>query len=235
MGSERAEQAKQKGHALSQSEIVAKLNTIPVFVVLNGDNNAVSIRDESSSAESIFWHIDPGTAKAHLDVVIAQSPSVPGLHLGAMSLGVAFPLAAGWAGAAQQAHAGDAGRVADVQAPTLRHAIVFPNPVADVTMPIFLCDQLQTPMALPIFFDRRDLALAWVASGRKKEDFVEADNLMVVDLRRFIDDLQTDKYALWSTVQFVPSGAAVAVLKSQQKDAAQRAANGDDPPALASS
>ena len=102
-------------------------------------------------------------------------------------------------------------------------------------MPIFLCDQLQTPMALPIFFDRRDLALAWVASGRKKEDFVEADNLMVVDLRRFIDDLQTDKYALWSTVQFVPSGAAVAVLKSQQKDAAQRAANGDDPPALASS
>ena len=75
------------GKALTKAEIVKKLNTVPVFVVLNGDNNAVSLRDdEVHGEETVFWHIEPVSAKAHLDVIIAQSPSVPGLHIGPQML-----------------------------------------------------------------------------------------------------------------------------------------------------
>jgi hypothetical protein len=221
------------GKALTKTEIVKKLNTIPVFVVLNGDEKAVSLRDdENEGEETVFWHIEPNTAKAHLDVVIKQSPSIPSLHLGAMSLGVAFPLVASWPGATST-HAGDAGGVPGVASPSLRHKIVFPERVAEVTMPVFLCDQLQTQFALPVFFNRRDLAAAWIKSGRPKEA-CKNENIMVIDLRKFVDDLQTEKYALWSSVHFVPSGAAVEVLTRQQKQNEQAKADGDEPPALTS-
>ena len=226
------QQAREAQNMLTKDEIVAKLNTVPVFVVLNGDENAVSLKDDATDEESIFWHIEPASAKAHLEVIIRESPSVAGLHLGAMSLGVALPLAAGWTGAALQSHAGDAGGATGVLPPTVGHKIVFADEVAGVAMPVFLCDQLQTQQALPVFFNRRDLAAAWMKSGRPKEVFTN-ENLMVIDLRRFIDDMQTGKYDLFSTVTFVPSGAAVAVLANQQRQNEQAQADGAEPPPLA--
>ena len=50
-------------------------------------------------------------------------------------------------------------------------------------MPVFLCEALQTPMLVPVFVDRTDLARAWLASGRTRESFKEEENLTTMDLR----------------------------------------------------
>ena len=42
---------------------------------------------------------------------------------------------------------------------------------------------LQTPMVIPVFVDRADLARAWLASGRSRDSFDEKQHLTVMDLR----------------------------------------------------
>ena len=219
----------EQGEPLTRAEVIKKLADVPVFVVLNGDNNAVSIHGETG-VETIYWHLDPQTAAQHLEVVKEQSPSVPGLHVGAMSLAIAFPLAAGWEGTVTQRHAGDAGGVAGVEAPPLQHSVVAAS-VADVQLPVFLCDQLQTQLALPVFFDRRDLAAAWVQSGRAPEAFSN-ENLMVLDLRKLTDDMQSSRFRMWSTVRFVASSAALRLLTAQRAQDERAVADGELPPPL---
>ena len=56
--------------------------------------------------------------------------------------------------------------------------------------------------------------------------------MMVVDLRKFVTDLQTDAYDLWGTVRFVPPAAARAVVEKAAASRAQAIADGDEPPPL---
>jgi phosphoribosylcarboxyaminoimidazole (NCAIR) mutase len=44
--------------------------------------------------------------------------------------------------------------------------------------------------------------------------------------------MQTDTDSLWSTVVFVPSGGAMAILEAQQAKNAAAVADGDEPPPL---
>jgi hypothetical protein len=110
-----------------------------------------------------------------------QSPDVPGLHIGGATLGMAYSLGAGWTSTAQFAGSALTGAPGGM-APSLRHEIVMEGGTSEA-MPVFLCQQLQTPMMIPVFVDRTDLARAWLASGRTRESFSEADNLTVMDLR----------------------------------------------------
>ena len=64
------------------------------------------------------------------------------------------------------------------------------------------------------FFNKRDLANAWVQSGRSAQSFT-SQKLMVVELRKFVEDMQTPVYSLWHTVRFITSSAAVAIITGQ--------------------
>ena len=144
------------GKGLSRAEILEKLNVVPVFIVLNGDKNAVSMLDSVNGGETCYWHTDPAEAKAQLDAAKTSSPEVPGLHLGTSTLGAAFALGARWVSAAQ--HAGEArmGTAPGYEAPTMRHRLVMERGMAE-EMPVYLCPKLQTPVMVPVFLDRVDL------------------------------------------------------------------------------
>ena len=226
----RERQAANAGSGLTRKDIARKLGGVPAFVVLNGDKNVVSVRQEDGG-ETIFWHLESTSAVDHLKVVMEQSPNVPGLHVGAMSLAVALPLVLDWDGLVGQTHAGDAGRAEGVKPPSVLRHVFVSRPVAGIELPVFMCEVLQTPLALPVFFDRRDVAAAWVKSGREPAACTN-QNLMVIDLRKLVTDMQTDTYSLWSTVVFVPSGGAMAILEAQQAKNAAAVADGDEPPPL---
>jgi len=231
-----------KGKALSREEIISKMNTVPVFVVLNQGKDAVSIKDEATGIETIFWHLEPFGAKAHLDAVVAQNPGVVGLHLGVMSLGVAYPLHAGWEDAVSTSTTPRTGATGGSRADApakLRHRIVA-EPAAGIDLPVYVCGELQNEQMMPVYFNKRDLASAWVSSGRSANSFT-SDKLMAVELAKLVEDMQKPVYSLWHTVRFVTSGAAIELLTCQSaankmvdKAAAkeQAIANGDEPPPL---
>lgn len=233
----RAEQARQEQEKvngsgrLSREQIVERLNEVPVFVVLNGDKNAVSMQDTVNGGETVYWHTDPAEAKAQLELVRELNPGVDGLHLGGGRLGMAYQLGAGWA-PSTPSYAGDARTgAADESAPTLRHEIVM-EANAKEAMPVFLCEALQTPMLVPVFVDRTDLARAWLASGRTRESFKEEENLTTMDLRMLVHQMTETDHPAWSIVRFVPSGRAAAVVRSANEKLAKAIEDGDEPPLL---
>ena len=213
------EKAKRKspppGKGLTRDELVQKMNAVPVFVVLNSSKNAVSTEDEATGKHVFFWHIEPSSAKEQLDAVVKQNPETSGLHLGVMSLGVAWPLFAGWDGAVstsvQLEGAND--KPSNARSSQIRHAIVT-EPVKGIDVPVYVCGELQNEELLPVYFNKRDVAAAWVRSGRPAASFTR-DKLMAVELSKFVEDMQKPVYSRWHTVNFIPSGAAVAVLSGQ--------------------
>ena len=62
----------------------------------------------------------------------------------------------------------------------------------DWQMPIFSCDDLQSPRMLPLFLSRADLAATWVAAGRTRETVPEA--VTMIDLRCLVAQMQTDGF-----------------------------------------
>ena len=67
-------------------------------------------------------------------------------------------------------------------------------------MPIFLCEPLQTPMVIPVFVDRADLARAWLASGRSRDSFDEKQHLTVMDLRMLVHQMSEEDRAEWFVI-----------------------------------
>jgi hypothetical protein len=51
-------------------------------------------------------------------------------------------------------------------------------------LPIFLCEELQSPNILPVFLSPQDLAATWEKSGRTKEELPEGITMM--DLRMLV-------------------------------------------------
>ena len=94
--------------------------------------------------------------------------------------------------------------------PPLKHVIVT-EPVKGLNVPVFVCSELQNEKMLPVYFNKRDLARAWVQTGRDAQSFT-TEKRAAVELSSFVEDMQKPVYSLWHTVNFLPSGAAVAVL-----------------------
>lgn len=175
-----------------------------------------SLRPESAlslAAAPCFHHrfTDPNDAKQVLKMGIEDQPD-GGIHLGVTPLGVAFAVCAGWTVGEGEKRGvpfklqGSTAFVHEV-APMLREQLQAQGLEAGTwQLPLFCCDELESPNVLPVFLSRADLVETWVASGRKREDLPE--NLTVMDLRILVKQMQTDSFA-WSTVQFVGSSLAV--------------------------
>ena len=206
--------------ALSQTEIMQKLNSIPTFCILNGDSNIVGMASDQGG-ETCVWFTYADDARAMLALCREQNPDVPALHLGVTPLGLAFALAVGWADSHFVGDLRLQGQQATVEATkeALTEQVAAQGlDVGTWTLPVFCCDELSSATVMPVFLQRHDLVQAWVLSGRPKEAVPE--NLSVMDLRVLVHQMQTDAFA-WSTVQFVGSPGAVALVREAKAAAAE--------------
>lgn len=208
--------------ALTRKEIIEKLNTIPTFALLSRDKSVLAISD-GEGGECCCWFTDPKDAQQVLKMGIEDQPD-GGTHLGVTPLGVAFAVCAGWTVGEGEKRGvpfklqGSTAFVNEV-APMLREQLQAQGLEAGTwQLPLFCCDELESPNVLPIFLSRADLVETWVASGRKREDLPE--NLTVMDLRILVKQMQTDSFA-WSTVQFVGSSLAVEMVKEAKEVSAR--------------
>ena len=207
---------RQAPQALSQAQIVAKLNSVPSFTIVDTAQQIFPLRDESG-AEFCVWYTDPSEAKGALVHAKAQHPEAD-LHLGVTPLGVAFALVVGWRESKSAA------------ALRLQSSLSVTQPVEQVLQeqlstqglalgtwrfPIFCCDQLQTQTMMPCFLSRNDLAKTWAAAGRSIASI--PDSVTVVDLRVLVHQMQTDTFN-WDIVSFVASQRAVDLVREAKAD-----------------
>ena len=214
--------------ALTKAQIVAKLNSVPSFTVVDRSSQIFPLRDESG-AEFCVWYSDPSEAKGALVHAKAQNPDAD-LHLGVTPLGVAFELAVGWKESKSTA------------ALRLQSSLSVTQPVEEVLQaqlsaqglavgtwrfPIFCCDQLQTSTMMPCFLSRNDLAKTWAAAGRSIASI--PDSVTVVDLRVFVNQMQTDTFK-WDIVNFVASQRAVDMVREAKAEGPPPDPQAEPPP-----
>jgi hypothetical protein len=205
--------------ALSQHDIIEKMNTVPTFCLLNGEQNIVGMQDETG-AESCTWFTEADDAREMFAFAKQQNEGVP-LHLGVTPLGLAFALAEGWADSLFVGNMRLQGKHAIVTqlAPMLAQQCEAQGvPPATWHLPVFCCDELSSPTVMPVFMSRSDLVAAWVASGRTKESVPE--HLTVLDLRVLVHQMQTDTFA-WSTLEFVGSPRSVQLVREAKLSSAR--------------
>jgi len=224
------------GAALSRQEIVVKLNAIPTFCLLNAEKGIVGMQNDGGG-ETCCWFTDAHMARACLKEAQANNLDVPNLHLGVTPLGLAFSFAAGWQRSnfiGQMLIQGHQDVVNDM-APALRAQLEAQGiEPGHWQLPVFVCDELQSPTVMPVFMSRSDLVQAWVASGRERESV--PDNLGVMDLRVLVAQMQTDVFA-WKTVAFVGSPSAVELVREAKALSNKVVADKlmDEPPPLEAS
>ena len=218
--------------ALTRDEIIEKLNAIPTFCILNGDEGVVAMKLADDAKPSVMWFLDPEEAQAVLGAAVKDKPDA-GLRLGCHGLGAVFEQCNGWgdadAGATATAASGDQiqlklmgpyGIVKEV-APKLQELMRNQGmDPGDWQCPVFMCDQLQSRRIVPVFFNPADLAKTWATAGRKAEELPE--NLTVMDVRMLVQNMLTDS-SPWELIQFVGSQEAV---KLAQDVAAKQAGQG---------
>eukprot|EP00966_Prymnesium_polylepis_P054997 1271298-Prymnesium_polylepis.1 len=150
--------------ALSRQQIVEKLNQIPTFAVVNAQKQLVPINmDTEDSADSVAWYTDHTDAKGALAVAKAQNPDDE-LRLGVTPLGAAFAMVQGWtaSNAASPLRLQPSQLLATTFAGVLQEQLETQGiDAGGWRMPIFSCDELQSPRMLPLFLSRADLAATW--------------------------------------------------------------------------
>ena len=71
-------------------------------------------------------------------------------------------------------------------------------------------------------------------SGRTKAQFIPAEDLIVMDLRMLVHQMETDAFA-WSAVRFVSPSRGERIARQAEARLAKAVADGDEPPPLAQS
>ena len=79
-----------------RAECIAKLNSFPMFCVVNAEDNVIGVPNKSGGYD-VTWYVDLDEAKEMLNLMIASSDEEdPGLKLGCTPLGNAFMICADW-------------------------------------------------------------------------------------------------------------------------------------------
>jgi len=203
--------------ALSRDEIVDKMNQIPVFCNVNEDGQMVGLQDKDSGAFACCWFTDPDEAKALLGATTEANPN-KGLKLVVAGMGGAFMACNGFGDGDQAADLttessdkvelrlqGSHALVAELKPKLLNLLEKASLDAGAWTLPVFLCEELQSRSICPVFLHPADLAATWEKAGRDPEQLPE--NLTVMDLRMLVSAMGSDASA-WSLVEFIGSSKA---------------------------
>ena len=210
-----------RGGALSREEIVSKLNRVPTFAIVDGDDHVLPITTESGA--DICWFIDAAEAKELLELTKAANPDVA-VHLAVTPLGEAFVKCNGWPdaeGDEEEQGASYVGgklklrgtrKVVDANEEALRSQQQAQGiaPGAWV-LPVYCHDDFQTPQMMPLFFSAADLQAGWIRSGRAADAVPE--DLPVMELRVLVKQMAETDVFDWSIFTFVSSEAAYALAQ----------------------
>jgi len=201
--------------ALSREEILDKLNAIPTFCIMNDESGVVAMRDAESGKAACCWFTDGTEARALLKATREQNPDAT-LRLACHGLGAAFTQCNGWPSADGKVdpHTAENGEEVELRlqgthglvsgvAPQLKELLKQNNIDEGCwTLPVFMCDELQSRSIVPVFLHPAELSMAWKKSGRKDEDMPK--NLTVMDMRMLVAQMQLDTNP-WDLVHFVTS------------------------------
>lgn len=202
-------------HKLGKKEIVDKLNAIPTFCLLSGENSFLSLKDmtdKTGRRNIVAWFTDPKQATDMLAQVKTHSPNLAGLHLGITPLGVAYSFATGWGelkfNGDKQVH-GSMESMESIEA-MRQQAVEHGLEARAWHVPVFTCAELATPARMPFFLSQKALAESWLVSGRKLSD-LDAVKVPVLDLGVIVHQMQTGQLD-GRTVHFLPERRAVALV-----------------------
>ena len=224
---------KQEKGPLSEEAVMEKLNDVPAFVVMSGNDDddmgfvAVPTADGS---QVIYFFTEPDDAKAMLNETAAIKPDLT-LRLNSVGLGDALQLCSGFVGGDDDASFSDrrAAFAATIAAFAEHNvSLVLQGNRALVeklgpelerqlsalgiergawVFPVFICNEAivnRGADAAPIFLNPREIRTLYPAAVDKEEPKVG-----VVDIRMVVSDMRTKGDVPWSSVRFVgPQGAA---------------------------
>ena len=204
--------------------VVEKLDTIPAFAIMrdrgNGKKTFVPMRfadydAASKSPEVCAFFIDPAEAKRTLAQAQAAAPDMT-LVIGTMPLGHAFSLTVGWAdatGSAPFTIRGSAALTKDCRSHLCTQLEQSGLP-SYWQIPVIVCEELQSPAVLPVFFTHGGLAATWKAKGHAG---APPTRLNILDLRLLVDTMlkpyDASQGVDWRVVRFLGDEQGSASLK----------------------
>ena len=205
-----------------RAECIKKLNSFPMFCVVNSENNVVGLPNDKGGYD-VTWYVDLEEAREILNVMIASSDvEDPGFKLSCTPLGNAFMICAGLTEHKSEEHGPQyllkparSVLTAEVEA-TLR-AQLQQRGLADENtgwlLPVFLHDEFQTDALMPIFFSAAGFTQGWINAGRPVDEVPQQPLMM--DIRMLMLAMQQDS-AMSSKAQPVPSREAYQAAKELQ-------------------
>lgn len=228
----------QEGAALSKEEIVAKLDALPAFCVVDAKKQFVplSVHKGGSVTDGVttFW-TEPLEAKDALAQAIHQRPDA-NLALGTIPLGRAFALCEGWAEAAGatsfRLHAHS--KVSLELRPMLTKQLDQQGLPTEHVFPIFMCEELSTETQMPLFLSRVEMVATWEAAMQKAGlTRPPPEKMTVMDLRILVKRMQAGGMD-WSIFNFIGTDRAYETVREGQRQEEERPPPllGDEPPPL---
>lgn len=232
---------KLRGGALSHEEIISKLNRVPTFAIVDGEDNVIPIPTETGE-EEVCWFTDAAEAKDLLELTRAANPDVQ-IHLAVTPLGEAFSKCGGWPdanGEKNEESESRTGRKLKLCGPrkvveTNAEALRSQQQAQGIepggwVLPIYCSDDFQTDQLMPMFFSTEDLQAGWVRSGR--DQITVPENMAVMELRVLVKQMAETDIFNWSIFQFVSSEAAYKLaqelMTERQAREAEKAAEDED-------
>lgn len=200
---------------LTPSEIVSKLNRIPVFCITTEDGELFAGTTESGVEPFIGWHTDADNAKA---VLAAAQGANPGSKLTCMPLGNIVAVINGWA---------DMGgkfkfRIIPSEAALNTYEVARPGALEEAKAaggwicPVFFCTHLVRKDGLPMFLNPEHVKLAWQESlsgmaltKDTPEDQIPKLELKAATLIDLVHQMRTTVESDWANFIFIGAKASL--------------------------
>ena len=214
--------------ALTEQEVVDKLDEVPVFHIMNADRKLLPVPD-GSGGTCLRFYADPAEAQAVLDSVQALNPDVT-LHMGVTPLGTAFALTQGWAPneANVPLHLRSFSSVVTKVATELA---IEMDP--DGAFPLFGSSCMTSATVTPFWLSPADLHASWEQNGRPGGE--QVPDVTITDLAKVVKLALSDgSERNWNTLLLLAPPGSIAKAQSLQEGEQARSAAGLDsePPPL---
>jgi len=190
---------------LTREEIQEKLNEIPVFSVVDAQENIVPTLVERGEPASLVYYIDLNEAHAVLAELRVQHPG-HNLTIGIDPLGTVFALTKEWV---------DSGAPSDapklhIQAPRGAIATSKMGPC-----PLFFSREFELTAGTPIFVRRADLLSLWVTLGRPAD---KPPVIVVTELSALVVAMETeDQQVNWERMRLYPSPDSIEYVEGHKQ------------------
>jgi len=213
--------------ALSRKEITAKLDQVPVFMLVGAEGGFVALQLKDSGGRAIVFFTEPDEATAVLNMTQASQTGDTKMKLACVGLGTAFKLCGGWSDDTEELKEAfgefdgtvmiqGSHRLVSELDPKLKEMMQAEGmDEGAYRLPVFICEELQGPAMLPVFMNPRQIVDVWKRSGRPEADL--PTQFVVMDLRILVRDMGEPKLP-WDRVQFAASPEAVKLANELQAE-----------------